>query len=304
MNEIHVVVESGDKLGEVPLWSPTRQSLLWIDVRMPALYTYAPGPGTVRSYPLPEVVGSFCETRTGRVLLSLKSGFHFLDLETGELEAWFDPEPSLPNNRLNDGKCDRQGRFWVGSMNDGDRIPTGKLYSVHGSGKTMTHMADITIPNSLAWSPDGTKMYFADTPTKRILVHDFDVDDGVLHNARTFVDMSSHAGRPDGATTDADGCLWSAEVHAGRVARYTPDGRFDKAVQLPVTGVTSCAFGGRNFETLFITTATQGLTEQARREQPLAGALFAVNVGIHGVCETPFDETTEVGQESVTQGNI
>ncbi|MET4574992.1 SMP-30/gluconolactonase/LRE family protein [Ottowia thiooxydans] len=290
MTEVHVVVESGDTLGEVPLWSSSRKLLFWIDVRKPALYAYTPGVGTVRTYPLPELVGSFCETNQGRVLLALKSGLYFLDLESGQLQSWFDPEPTLPNNRLNDGKCDRQGRFWVGSMNDGDRIPTGTLYSVSGDGKARGHFSGITVPNSLAWSPDGKTMYFADTPTKRILAFDFDLDDGVLHNPRTFLEMADHVGRPDGATIDAEGCLWSAEIHAGRVARYTPDGRFDKAVQLPVTSVTSCAFGGDRLDTLFITTATQGMTEQVRQEQPLAGALFAVNVGISGVLETPFAE--------------
>ncbi|HYG42400.1 MAG TPA: SMP-30/gluconolactonase/LRE family protein [Bordetella sp.] len=290
MSEVHVVVAGKNRLGEVPVWSPTRKLLFWIDVREPALYAHDPGSGSVRAYPLPEVVGSFCETRSGRLLLALKSGLFFLEPESGALQPWFDPEPQLPNNRLNDGKCDRQGRFWVGSMNDGDRIPSGTLYSVRGDGQATAHFSGITIPNSLAWSPDGRRMYFADTPTKRILVYDFDVDDGVAHSARTFLDMSGHAGRPDGATVDADGCLWSAEIHAGRVVRYTPDGRQDYVVQLPVTGVTACAFGGSHFETLYITTATQGLTEQARNEQPLAGALFAVDVGIRGVAEAPFAE--------------
>lgn len=291
MSEAHVVVASGDRLGEVPVWSPARRVVFWIDVRKPALYAHDPGAGTTRTYPLPEPVGSFCETSAGRLLLAMKSGLFFLEPESGALQAWFDPEPQLPNNRLNDGKCDRQGRFWVGSMNDGDRIPSGTLYSVLGSGKTVAHFSGITIPNSLAWSPDGRTMYFADTPTRCILAYDFDVDDGVLHNPRPFLDMSNHVGRPDGATVDADGCLWSAEIHAGRVVRYTPEGRRDRVVQLPVTGVTACAFGGTRFETLYITTATQGLTEQARQEQPLAGALFAVDAGVNGVAETPFCET-------------
>lgn len=291
MNEVHSVVNGADKLGEVPLWSASRKLLFWIDVRRPALYSYAPGSGAVRAYPLPEPVGSYCETSSGRLLLALKSGLYFFDPESEELEAWMDPEPHLPNNRLNDGKCDRQGRFWVGSMNDGDRIPSGSLYSVLGSGEITTFFSGITIPNSLAWSPDGRKMYFTDTPTRKILVYDFDVEDGVPHSPSVFLDMSDHAGRPDGATVDAEGCLWSAEIHAGRVVRYTPEGRLDRVVQLPVTGVTSCAFGGDRFETLYITTATLGLTDQQQKDQPLAGSLFAVDVGVGGVGETPFAET-------------
>lgn len=292
MSEVHVVVEGGNTLGEVPLWSPSRKALFWIDVRKPALYSYSPGSDSVRTYPLPELVGSYCETSTGRLMLALKSGMYFLDPDSEALTPWFDPEPQWPANRLNDGKCDRQGRFWVGSMNDGDRLPTGTLYSIQGNGKSKGHFSGIKIPNSLAWSPDGKRMYFADSTVKCILVYDFDVQDGTLHNPRTFLDMSGHAGRPDGATVDADGCLWSAEIHAGRVVRYTPDGRLDRAIQLPVTGITSCAFGGDRYETLYITTATQGLTESARKEQPLAGALFAVDAGVTGVNETPFAEAS------------
>lgn len=291
MSEVHIVVEGADKLGEVPLWSVARKLLFWIDVRRPALYSYDPSSCVVRTFPLPELVGSYCETTSGKLLLALKSGLYFFDPESEELEAWMDPEPQLPNNRLNDGKCDRQGRFWVGSMNDGDRIPSGSLYCVQGSGEVTVFIPGITVPNSLAWSPDGRKMYFADTPTRKILVYDFDIDDGVPHNPRVFRDMTDHVGRPDGATVDAEGCLWSAEIHAGKVVRYTPEGRLDRCVQMPVTGVTSCAFGGDHFETLYITTATQGLTDQQLEEQPLAGGLFAVDVGVGGMGESPFKDT-------------
>lgn len=290
MIEPHVVVDGANILGEVPLWSPSRKLLFWIDVRRPAFYYCSPTSGKVQIIRLPEPVGSFCETSEGRLLLALKSGLHFLNFESGILEKWMDLEPQLPNNRLNDGKCDRQGRFWVGSMNDGDRIASGSLYSVRGNGEVAAHLSNITIPNSLAWSPDGRKMYFTDTPTRKIFVYDFDVDDGIPYNPRVFRDMTDHAGRPDGATVDAEGCLWSAEIHAGRVVRYTPDGRLDLAIALPVSGVTSCAFGGDHFETLYVTTATQGLSEQQRKEQPLAGGLFAMNVGVSGVAEALFVE--------------
>lgn len=290
MSDVSPVVTGANILGEVPLWSPSRRLLYWIDVRKPALYAYDPQSGAVQTHAFNEAVGSFCETASGKLLLALKSGLAWYDPDTRALQKWQDPEPQLPNNRLNDGKCDRQGRFWVGSMNDGDRIPSGTLYRVTGNGQITPHLSDLTIPNSLAWSPDGRKMYFADTPTLRILVYDFDLDDGVPHNPRVFLDMSQHAGRPDGATVDADGCLWSAEIHAGRIVRYTPEGKQDRVVQLPVKLVTSCGFGGDDLDTLYITTATQNLSEQQRAEQPLAGALFAVNVGVKGVCETPFAE--------------
>src|SRR5690606_23368174 len=171
-----------------------------------------PSTGMVATHPMPELIGSYCEREAGGMLLALKSGLYLYDPSTRGLQPWLNVEPDLPNNRLNDGKCDRQGRFWVGTMNDGDRLPTGSLYRVDRDRECQPFLSDITIPNSLAFSPDGKRMYFADTPTLKIMVYDFDPDTGTPHNGRVFRDMSSHPGKPDGATIDADGCLWSAEV--------------------------------------------------------------------------------------------
>jgi sugar lactone lactonase YvrE len=146
----------------------------------------------------------------------------------------------------------------------------------------------ITIPNSLAWSPNGRTMYFSDTPTMRIMAYDYDPESGALMTGRLFADLTGHPGRPDGSTVDADGCLWNAEVRGSRVVRYTPEGKVDRVITLPVSGVTSCAFGGPGMRTLYITTATQRLTEQELAQEPLAGGLFAVDVGVSGLAETPF----------------
>lgn len=288
MINVECVVRNGDTLGEVPVWSVRDRCLYWIDVRKPALQAYDPSTGAVTTHPMPELIGSYCEREAGGMLLALKSGLYLYDPGRRSLQPWLRVEPDLPNSRLNDGKCDRQGRFWVGSMNDGDRLPIGSLFRVDGNRDCRPFLSGITIPNSLAFSPDGKLMYFADTPTLKIMVYDFDTDTGTPYNGRVFRDMSLHPGRPDGATVDADGCLWSAEVHGSRVVRYTPVGDIDKVVELPVTGITSCGFGGDNFDTLYITTATQGLSEEQRAQQPLAGALFAANVGTKGVAEPMF----------------
>lgn len=282
------VVDSRDILGEVPLWSAKDESLYWIDVRRPTLQAYRPSDGSVRSWPLPEAVGSYCLRASGGMILAMKSGLFAFDLETRKLERVVDPEPQFPDNRLNDGKCDRQGRFWVGSMNDGDRLPTGTLYAIDADWQCRPTLSGLTIPNSLAWSPDGRTMFFSDTPTLRIMAYDYDPDSGTAADERLFADLSAHPGRPDGSTVDADGCLWNAEVRGSRVVRYTPDGRLDRIVSLPVSGVTSCAFGGTDMRTLYITTARQRLSEAELATEPLAGALFAVDVGVGGVPETPF----------------
>lgn len=285
---VEVVVESRDILGEVPLWSVTDQTLYWIDVRRPALQTYRPSDGTVGRWPLPEPVGSFCLRSRGGMLLAMKSGLFTFDPTTRKLERVLAPEPQLPGNRLNDGKCDRQGRFWVGSMNDGDRLPTGTLYRIDEDWTCRPMVHGITIPNSLAWSPDGRTMYFSDTPTRKIMAFDYDLDSATIRNGRVFADLADHPGRADGSTVDVEGFLWNAEVHGSRVVRYTPDGRVDRVITLPVTAVTSCAFGGPDMRTLFVTSATQRLSESELAMQPLAGALFAIDAGVAGIPETPF----------------
>ena len=282
------IVESKNILGEVPLWSAEEEVLYWIDVRRPALYAYRPADACVKDWHFSEPIGSYCLRAKGGMLLAMKSGLCAFDPSTGNLERLFDPEPDLPNNRLNDGKCDRQGRFWVGSMNDGDRLPSGSLFMIGKGLACRRAMQGITIPNSLAWSPDGRIMYFSDTPTLKIMAYDYDPADGTLAQERLFADLAGHPGRPDGSTVDVDGCLWNAEVRGSRVVRYTPDGKVDRIVELPVSGVTSCAFGGSGMRTLYITTATQRLSEQELAREPLAGGLFAVDVGIAGLAETPF----------------
>ena len=237
---------------------------------------------------LPEAIGSFCLHGPGGLLLALKSGIHTYDCDRESLTRVLQPEPTLPTNRLNDGKCDRQGRFWVGSMNDGDRIPSGTLYVIDRGWECRPTLRGLMIPNSLAWSPDGKRMYFSDTQTFRIFAYDYDVENGALLNPQVFADLSGHQGRPDGSTVDADGCLWNAEANGSRVVRYTPDGRVDKTIALPVSSVTSCAFGGADLATLYITSARQRLSEAQLADQPLAGALFAAHVGTVGIPETPF----------------
>lgn len=282
------VVDARATLGEVPLWSSNDEVLYWIDVRAPALHTYRPSDGFIDVHRLPEVIGSYCLRAGGGMLLALKSGLHVFDLQAKSLTQVLRLEPDLPNNRLNDGKCDRQGRFWVGSMNDGDRLPTGALYCVDRGWRLSSTLSGLTVPNSLAWSPEGRRMYFADTPTQRIMVFDFDPDDGVPFNPRVFVDLSGQPGRPDGSTVDSDGCLWNAEFNGSRVVRYTPEGRVDRILSLPVSSVTSCAFGGPQLDTLYVTTSRHRHDEKQLREQPLAGGLFAAAVGASGLPEARF----------------
>lgn len=284
------LVDVGNTLGESPVWSLREQKLYWVDSRGPAIFRYDPATGKTESLAMPSIIGSI-GLRTagpGELVVAMQTGLHFVNFETGAHEAVTDPEQDLPENRFNDGRTDRQGRFWTGTMSDVRRDPTGSLYRLDTDRKATRVRDDIIVPNSICWSPDSTRMYFADTYRDHILAYRFDPADGTLHDETLFADTSDRPGRPDGSTVDADGCLWSAEYAGGRVVRYRPDGRIDRMIDLPVTQPTSCTFGGPDLATLFITSAHQRLSDTARAEQPLAGNVFAVDVGVKGVPEPEY----------------
>ena len=219
-----------------------------------------------------------------QIIAAMKTGMYFFD--GGRKELIGQPETHLPQNRFNDGRCDRDGRFWSGTMHEAIREPTGALYRVSVDGKYERKRTGITVPNSLAWSPDGRTMYFADSPRRAIWAFDYDRASGEPSNERVFV--ATQAGFPDGSCVDADGCLWNAEYGGSRVVRYTPGGKVDRVIELPVKNPTCCAFGGKDLDVLYITTAAQRLNEAQLKEQPLAGALLAARPGARGLPESRF----------------
>lgn len=289
MSAIRCLVTGPYKLGESPIWSIEQQKLFWVDGRAPAVLSYEPQTGAVEQWPAPATIGSIGLRRSGGLIAALQTGFHAFDFATGAFTPLADPESDMPENRFNDGRCDRRGRFWSGTMNDSRREPTGSLYRLDPD-LTVTHIhGDMVVPNSICWSLDDKTMYLADTYRHHILAYDFDIDSGTIHNPRMFVDATSgHRGRPDGSTVDSEGFVWNAEYAGGCVIRYAPDGRIDRVIDMPVSQPSSVAFGGPDLETLYITSATQRLSEADLASQPLAGSLFAVDVGVRGVPEPAF----------------
>jgi sugar lactone lactonase YvrE len=260
--------------------------LWWVDSRWPAVKRLDPQSGAVLMLVLPEVIGSIAFREKRGLVAATKSGIHFLDEESGALEARANPEAQLPENRFNDGRCDRQGRFWAGTMCDVRRDPVGSLYRFDADLSCTKLRNAIIIPNSLAFSPDGRTMYFADTNRHTIWAYDYDTANGHAANERVFADTGS--GRPDGSCVDAEGCLWNAEYGGWRLVRYTPAGKVDRVVEVPVANPTCCAFGGEDLGTLYVTTATQRLTPEDLARQPLAGSLLALRPGAKGVPEGRF----------------
>jgi sugar lactone lactonase YvrE len=280
---VDVLLPCRNILGESPLWCPRRARLFWVDIRAPALYACNSDGSARASWPMPQTIGSFALTAGDAMVVALKAGFHTFDPATSRLATIVEPERERPQHRFNEGKCDPRGRFWAGSMNDSVREPTGVLYRLDPDRACHRMRTKIAVPNSLAWSPDGTKVYFADTETRQIMRHAFDLDDGTFGAAAIFADLRQHGGRPDGSTVDADGCLWNAEVSTGRVVRYAPDGREILALTLPVTRPTSVAFGGSDLRTLYITSSSYKLGPEELAAQPHAGALFATRTEVAGL---------------------
>lgn len=291
MDSVECVVRGTDRLGECPLWDPRAAALWWVDSRAPTLKRFDPATGDVRTLKLRETIGSFAFRARGGMIAALQSGLYALDPETGAHTMIAQPEPHLPENRFNDGRCDRAGRFWAGTMSDVRRDPTGSLYRFAPDGGWEKMRGDIVIPNSLAWSPDNRTMYFADTFRNRIYAYDFDLASGDIRNERVFADAGAAGGnaiRPDGSCIDAEGCLWNCDYGGWRVVRYRPDGRVDRDIRLPVANPTCCCFGGAQLDTLYVTSATQRLTPEQLAEQPLAGSVFALRPNVRGLPEATF----------------
>lgn len=283
---VELVADSADQLGECPIWDDRGRALYWVDSRGPSIKRLAAGTGELTVAPLPEIVGSIAFRERGGMLAATKSGIQFFDEKSSRLDAIARPEPHLPDNRFNDGRCDRAGRFWAGTMSDVRRDPVGTLYCLDAKLACTPLRNAIIIPNSLAWSPDGRTMYFADTNRHTIWAWDYDPATGAAMRERVFADTG--AGRPDGSCVDADGCLWNAEYGAARLVRYTPAGGVDRVIELPVANPTCCCFGGERLDELYITSARQRLTSAELARQPLAGSVLAVRPGARGLPESRF----------------
>ncbi|MFZ5781455.1 MAG: SMP-30/gluconolactonase/LRE family protein [Pseudomonadota bacterium] len=294
--DIACVSSVANDLGESPCWDVAAQRLYWIDAWRSQVHALDPATGEARCLELGAAlgglpIGSIGPHAAGGMIAGVKGGFWHLDPEHGTARAIAAVEADRPpTNRLNDGKCDRGGRFWCASVNTDHRSPTGALWRLSGSDPVL--MQDgLTIGNGIAFSPDDRTMYLADTPTRSVWRYDFDLATGALADRRLFISTDHIDGFVDGATVDADGCYWAALFRGGAVAQFDPDGRLIRHVRLPVTTPTMCAFGGPDLDILYVTSASRFLDEGARRAQPLAGHLFAIaGLGVRGVPEPRFRE--------------
>lgn len=278
---IDVIGDFREELGESPVWCEENSLLYWIDIRRKLIRCFELSSGTFRSWSLLETVGSIVLRRQGGLLIALQSRLALFNPVDGSIQSTAAPTQDEPHLRFNDGKCDPAGRFIVGTMDDASRGPIGTLWLFEGSGQRRALVEGCRIPNGLAWSPEGDRMFFADTKLGKIDAYSYDVATGTIGPSIPFAAVSQ--GGPDGATVDSQGYYWSAIYGGWRLERYAPDGTLDRVVTLPVENPTSCCFGGNSYETLYVTSAWQRLSHQELEAQPLAGALLSLDVGVAGL---------------------
>jgi len=278
-------------VGESPVWHAAQGAWYWVDIPARRIWRLDHATGATRHWTANEMVACIAPRADGGLIAGMETGLFALALlEDGGVRAerLAAPPELAPGMRFNDGRTDRQGRFWSGTMwlNMADALPIGRLYRYDAHGLSAPLVAGLVTQNGLAWSPDGTTMYLSDShPTRRrVWAFDYDVDAGVPHGRRLFVDMADYAGRPDGATMDADGGYWVAGNDGGSLLRFTPAGTLDRELALPVAKPSMPCFGGPDLDTLLVTSIVQPGFE----DDPLAGAVLLVRPGARGVPEVPF----------------
>ena len=288
MLRIEVLIDDKDSLGEGPLWDVDEQRLYWIDSYGATVHRCDAAGGDVKHWHLPEPIGSMALRKSGGAVVSLRSGFHFLDFDSGEVTRINETQPGELRARLNDGKVDRRGRFIAGSMDFEERDGLGKLFRLDPDLSLHTLDTGIIVSNGPCWSPDDRTFYFADTFRKVIYAYDYDIDTGNVRSRRIFTTFDNLRGFPDGATVDEEGYVWSCEVFSGRLIRFDPNGVVDRIVGLPVKSTTSLIFGGPDLDIAYVTSMARPMGNEYHRERE-AGCLFAVHgLGVRGLPEPRF----------------
>ena len=290
MTEARIVSSSRDRVGESPLWSPDEQALYWVDIEGRCIHRLDHRTGIQQSWPTPQRVGCIARVTGGGLLAAMETEIHHLALHA---------PPALrsrlvarivhprPNMRFNDGRCDHQGRLWVGTMSmDGTPAgPVGAWYRLDERGLSAPLIDGQYTPNGSAFSPDGRVFYRSDShpSVQRIWAHDYDTGQGLPGPARTFIERLPAPGRPDGAAVDADGCYWICANDAGRVLRYSPQGQLLAGLEVPVPKPAMCAFGGPQLDRLFVTSI-----QPAGAPEGPHGAVFELSPGVCGLPEPCF----------------
>lgn len=292
-HKAELVLHLRNQTGESPVWHAGEQALYWVDIPAGLLHRWRLDDDQHTSWKAGQQLACIARLPGGGWMGAMEDGVYQLTPDASQtlaLDRLVAVQHARAGMRFNDGRCDRQGRFWVGSMlgDTSQAAPVGVLYRMQGQGdgtRLVPLLDDLITPNGLGFSPDGRTMYLSDSHARRqcVWAFDFDPDDGVPSRRRLFIERLP-GGRPDGAAVDADGCYWICGNDAGLVHRYAPDGRLDRSLRVPVAKPAMCAFGGRDLDTLFVTTIRPAGADPLSLE----GAVFALRPGVRGMEEPVY----------------
>jgi L-arabinonolactonase len=299
--KIECVLACENHLGEGPVWDVEQARLYWLDgtgrrVGKPSIWRMDPRTGKVENWSLDRDVGAMALRSSGGAVLALDDGFYLFDFNTAKLEPIQKVDADEPRTRLNDGKCDRRGRFFAGGMDDKEELAICGLWRLDPDFSVALAYRGIICSNGPCWSPDDKTFYLADTFQQEYWAFDYDIACGAVANKRLFASTKADAGVADGSTIDAEGCLWNAQLISGDLVRYTPDGRVERRIGMPVRNITSVMFGGERLDELYVTSmarvkhpAVHEHFAVEAKPQFGAGSLFRVTgLGIRGLPEPRF----------------
>ena len=296
MNRVEIFRECHNNLGEGIIWSESTNTLFWLDIPMPSkLYKFSFNNQDYKTFDMPEMITAMAERSNNNLLIASHFGINNFNLNENKFNQILELESNKPENRCNDGATDAKGRFWIGTMQNNISEKSteikitenlGNLYSINHDFTFKKWESNIAVSNSISWSPDNKKFYFTDTFSHTIFSYDFDLENGSISNKKEFAKYNN--GFPDGATVDVDGGLWSCRWGGSSVVRFNSKGKIDCIIEIPEKNVTNCAFGGKNLDTLFITTARWGMTEDELQINPNAGALYSIKPGFKGIADNQF----------------
>lgn len=273
-------------LGEGPIWHAEQQALYWVDIDGMKIQRFFPKNQAYQVYEMPKKVSAIAFRKKGGMVVAAADGFYFWDLERQEMALIADPEAGKTEGRFNDGKVDRKGRFWAGTMTC--HGATSSLYRLSANLQVDRMIENVTISNGIGWSPDNRTMYYVDSKRFTVYAYRFNLASGKIWERRIFAQINVKVGTPDGLTVDREGFIWLAIYDGWKILRYHPSGKVDAEIHLPVSRPSSCAFGGEELDQLFITSASEGFSEEQRAQEPMAGDLFVVQTNTCGLPEPRF----------------
>lgn len=283
-----LIVDCKNEHGEGIFWNPSDGLVWWTDIEGCALWSYDPITSEAASHQMPERVCCFAPRASDGLIVAYAGRVVLFDPSTKAESLITEFESDNPETRLNDGRTDRQGRLIVGGMNEVSGKADSSVICIDADLSVKTVIDHVACANSTCFSPDGSTMFFADTPDREIVAFDYDAECGAVSNRRIHASFEDEPGLPDGSCVDAEGGVWNAEWEGRRVVRVAPNGEIDRIIDVPVWKPTCCAFGGPELDTLFVTTSRLMSDKDALTKEPESGGLFAVKPGIRGVIDTPF----------------